>query len=269
MPDHEPGSSETSSDHGSDSEPRSFPQGFFTPAPGARQVLLIRHGQSAPYVTGRPFPLVDGHGDPPLTELGHFQAQQVGLRLAKEPISKIYVSTLTRTHQTAAPLASALGLEPEVEPDTREVYLGDAEGGLLREWFADDHPATKQLRATGEWSSIPNAETNAAFTERTVGAVSRIASRHPDEMVAVFCHGGVIAAVLAYAARTMPRSFGGARHTSVNHLVIQRWPDAPPAGNNGSDNKLAGELSDHDWVIRSFNDGSHAGHLTGDHQPWQ
>ena len=252
---------------GSKEGPPSYPQGFFTPAPAARQILLIRHGQSAPYVPGKPFPLIDGHGDPPLTELGHYQAELVGRRLAAEPINKIYVSTLTRTHQTAAPLAKLMAMEPEVEPDLREVFLGDAEGGLLREMFATNHPIAQKIRITGEWGSIPNAETNAQFMARTVGAVKRIAERHPDEMVALFCHGGVIAAVLAYAANTQPRSFSGARHTSVNHLVIQRWPDAPdsapaPRGNQRS-------LDDHDWIIRSFNDGSHAGHLTGDHLPGQ
>ncbi len=115
-----------------DPEPRSYPQGFFTPAPGASQILLIRHGQSAPYVSGRPFPLIDGHGDPELTELGRFQAKRVGQRLSKEPVAAIYVSSLTRTHQTAAPLAEALSLEPIVERDLREVYLGEFEGGILR-----------------------------------------------------------------------------------------------------------------------------------------
>ncbi|MDH3295763.1 MAG: histidine phosphatase family protein [Acidimicrobiia bacterium] len=257
------------------SEPRSYPQGFFTPAPGAAQILLIRHGQSAPYVTGQPFPLVDGHGDPPLTDLGHFQARLVARRLQIEPITRIYVSTLTRTHQTAVPLARALGLEPDVEPDVREVFLGDAEGGVLREMFANDHPIARRIRKTGEWGSIPNAETNALFTRRTVGAVSRIAERHPGEMVAVFCHGGVIASVLAHAAGTVLRAFAGARHTSVNHLVIQRWPDqdtsnpdAPEAG-PPSTNGTGASVTDHDWIIRSFNDASHAGHLTGDHLPGQ
>jgi len=264
-----PGSEQNDQDHGDGStpEPPSYPQGFFVPAPGARQVLLIRHGQSAPYTPGKPFPLIDGHGDPHLTELGHFQAEMVGRRLVSEPISKIYVSTLTRTHQTAAPLAAKLGLKPEVEPDVREVFLGDAEGGLLREWFAIGHPVADRIRATGEWGSIPNAETNAAFTERTVGAVTRIAQRHQDEMVAVFCHGGVIAAVLAHAAKTRLRSFTGARHTSVNHLVIQRWPDAEAAATTPESPESV--LDDHDWVIRSFNDASHAGHLTGDHLPEQ
>src|SRR5690606_32785120 len=99
------------------SVPEELRQIRFAPPPGSTQVVLVRHGESAPHVPGRPFALRDGHGDPPLSELGRWQAEQVGERLKDEAITAIYVSTLVRTHQTAAPLAAHLGLEPVVEPD--------------------------------------------------------------------------------------------------------------------------------------------------------
>jgi probable phosphoglycerate mutase len=206
-------------------------------------VLLIRHGQSAAYIAGEAFPLRDGHGDPHLTDLGHYQAQLVADRLAREPVAAIYVSSLTRTQQTAAPLASELGLEPIVEPDLREVHLGEFEGGLFRQMSVENHPAVVAMRARREWGEIPGAETSTQLTARTVGAVERIAAAHPDQLVTAFCHGGVIAAVLGHAAGTGALVFTGARHTAISHLVVG------PAG----------------WVIRSFNDGAHAGSLTADH----
>lgn len=248
-------------------EPRSYPQGFFTPTPDASQILLIRHGQSAPYVPGKPFPLVDGHGDPELTELGHFQARRVADRLLAEPVSAIYVSTLTRTHQTAAPLAEAIGLEPIVEPDLREVFLGEAEGGLLREMFATDHPTARALRTKQDWGVIPGAESNVRLTERVVGAVDAIADRHRGQMVAAFCHGGVIAAVLQHIAGSGPGTFFGVRHTSINHLVIQTPPDWMDNGDPGEGGLGATTDTGRQWIIRSFNDGAHAGGLTGDHPP--
>ena len=48
-----------------------------------------------------------------------------------EPIDAIYVTTLRRTHETAAPLAARLGITPIEEPDLREVFLGEWEGGHL------------------------------------------------------------------------------------------------------------------------------------------
>lgn len=249
-----------------DDQPRSFPQGFFTPNPDASQILLIRHGQSAPYVPGRPFPLVDGHGNPELTELGHFQAVRVADRLAPEPVSAIYVTTLIRTHQTAAPLARVTGLEPIVEPDLREVFLGEAEGGLLREMFATDHPTARALREHRDWGVIPGAESTAQLTSRVVRALERMADRHRGEMVAAFCHGGVIAAALAHVARTGPGTFFAARHTSINHLVIQDPFGTTPDSVTGDRGRVAAVAADErQWIIRSFNDGAHAGSLTGDH----
>ncbi len=227
-----------------------YPQHFYEPPANSGQVLLVRHGQSQPFNPSSPFPLVDGHGDPPLSPLGEHQAELVGDRLSTEPISAIYVSSLTRTHQTAAPLAKRLGITPNVEPDLREVFLGEGEGGRFREMAANDHPAAVALRESGEWGMVPGAETNQQLTDRTVGAVRRIATAHNDELVAAFCHGGVIAAVLGYTMGVGAMTFNGARHTSISHLVIE---------NPGSDPKH--------WTLRLFNDGSHAGSLTADAHP--
>lgn len=242
--------------------PRSFPQLLFQPDPGACQVLLVRHGQSMAFVPGQPFPLVDGHGDPPLTDLGLFQAELVGKRLASEPIRAIYVSSLTRTQQTAAPLAARLGLVPTVERDLREIYLGVGEGGAFRQMSADNHPAVLAMRARQEWGEIPEAETNAQLQARTVAAVERVAASHPDEMVAVFCHGGVIGALVAHAVGANPFTFHGARHTSISHVVINQ----PELATGGAAMAEAEGRTDDRWVLRSFNDAAHAGSLTADHQ---
>lgn len=227
-----------------DGQAGSFPQTLHQPPPGTCRVVLVRHGQSAPFVPGEPFDLVDGHGDPHLTQLGHHQAELVGARLAEEPVSSIYVSSLTRTHQTAAPLARHLGLEPVVEPDLREVFLGEGEGGLFRQMSSEDHPAALRMRENREWGEIPGAETNAQLVARTVAVIGRLATAHPDELVTAFVHGGVIAAVLSHVANVNPFTFHGARHTSLSQV------DVGPDG----------------WQIRSFNDGAHAGRLTADHQ---
>ena len=102
--------------------------------------MLVRHGQSEPYVPGRPFDLVGGQGDPALSDRGRAQAEVVDARLAGEEIEAIYVTTLVRTVQTAAPLARMTGLEPRVEGDLREVHLGEWEGGLFRQKVAEGDP---------------------------------------------------------------------------------------------------------------------------------
>src|SRR6056297_3829475 len=110
---------------------RKFPQSRFAPPPGATEILLVRHGESAPHVEGESFDLVDGHGDPPLAPAGVDQARLAAQRLIDtgERIAAVYVTTLQRTVQTAQPLLDQLGIEPTVIADLREVYLGDWEGG--------------------------------------------------------------------------------------------------------------------------------------------
>src|ERR1043165_9501236 len=111
---------------------KEYRQARFRRSPGPTEILLVRHGESEAMVPGRPFPLVDGHGDPELAPEGHDQAERVAERLVGHPIVAIYVSTLRRPAQTAAPLAAKLGLEPVVERDLREVQLGEWEGELYR-----------------------------------------------------------------------------------------------------------------------------------------
>jgi len=56
---------------------------------------------------------------------GHLQAKKIGERPKNDPIAAIYTTTLQRIHQTAAPLANHLGFASIVEPDLREIHLGD------------------------------------------------------------------------------------------------------------------------------------------------
>lgn len=198
-----------------------YRQQVYRPPAGAADILLIRHGESMPAIPGDPFPLVDGHGDPALHPNGEAQAVAVGARLKSQPLSAIYVTTLRRTHQTAAPLAAHLGLTPRVEPDLREVFLGGWEGGEYRMHAAQGHPAFERARAGQEWGAIPGAETTAQLHARVRAGLLRIAAAHPDEHVAAVVHGGVIGAAMAIASGAPPFAFHGAANGSISRLVIQ------------------------------------------------
>src|SRR5208283_4266658 len=97
-------------------------------------------------VEGESFELVEGQGDPPLSEVGRHQAEQVALRLVAEPFDGMYVSTLRRTAETASPLVLRTGIHPVVDADLREVFLGEWEGGLLRQKAMDRDPMFEQVR---------------------------------------------------------------------------------------------------------------------------
>jgi len=213
----------------------SYPQTSFSAPPGATRVTLVRHGQTEAADPTVPFPLKHGHGDPNLTELGEQQAVAVGDRLMHEAIDGLYVSSLIRTHQTAAPLASRIGQTPSEEHDLREVFLGDWEGGLFRHKLTEEHPAAIEFRRTYEWGSVPGAETNAQLMERTSNALIGIHEHHAGEHIVCFVHGGVIAALCAHATSGQMRGFVGADNGSIHRLV----------------------LTDERWFLRSFNDSTH------------
>jgi len=211
---------------------RTFP----VPA-GALDLLLIRHGQSQEFREDAPFSLVGGHGDPPLSDLGRQQAERVAARLAGAGIEAIYVTTLRRTGQTAAPLAARLGLTPEPEAGLREVFLGAWEGGLYRKMVAENHPVAQRMFAEERWNVIPGAEPLAAFQGRIRASIGRILAARAGQRVAAFTHGGVIGQVLALATGARPFAFNTADNASVSRLIVTPDP----------------------WWVRSFNDTAHLG----------
>jgi len=202
-------------------DPKRYRQHRYAPPPGATEILLVRHGESQPVDPERPFDLVDGHGDPPLDPVGAEQAERLADRLAGESIAAIYVTTLRRTVETAAPLAERLGIVPSVEPKLREVYLGEWEGGLLRVKAEQRDPAFVQAITEGTWEPIPGAEPAGAFRDRVGLGISRVAVAHPDQLVVVVTHGGVIGEVLSNASGARGFAFIGADNASISHIVVE------------------------------------------------
>ena len=192
----------------------------FAPDAGACDMLLIRHGETQAAIRGEMFPMIDGQGDPALRPEGHAQAEAVGDRLKSEAIDAIYVTTMQRTHQTAAPLAAALGITPNVEADLREVFLGDWDGGEFRFRAAENDPAFIRARDKECWGELPGAETFIELQTRVVRGLRRIAAAHPDQLVAVVVHGGVVGAALAAATGSRNFGFNGADNGSISRVVV-------------------------------------------------
>ena len=196
--------------------------------PGATELVLVRHGESAAAVPGESFELVDGHGDPPLAPEGVEHAERVGERLAREGgIDAVYVTSLRRTVETAAPFLRLVGdtVPVTVEPDLREVFLGEWEGGTFRTKVREMDPIAVRMFTEERWDVIPGAEPADAFGARVRGAVARLHAAHPDQRIAVFTHGGVIGRILSEAAGSRPFAFNGADNGSISHVVVfgERW----------------------------------------------
>ena len=187
-------------------------------------------------MVGQSFKLLDGQSDPALSPEGAAEAERVCERLASEHIDAIYVSTLRRTAETAAPLARRLGMTPVVDEDLREVYLGEWEGGgVYRKNVTDRHPLAVQMFAEERWDLIPGAEPAEKFARRLRHAIERIAAAHVDQRVVVVAHGGVIGEILHQVTGSRPFAFIGADNASISHIVV----------------------TEERWILRRFNDTSH------------
>jgi probable phosphoglycerate mutase len=214
-----------------------YSQHAFTPPPGATEIILIRHGASVDAIPGERFDLVDGHGDPPLSPAGQEQARAVADRLAGEALDALFVTGLTRTVQTAAPLAERLGVEPRVVTDLREVRLGDWEGGEFRIRAQNRDPVAMQAVAEERWDVIPGAETMEVLAERVRRGIDAILEQTgPNGRAAAVLHGGIIGEVCRQATGSRPFAFVHSDNCSISRLVV---------------------LPDGRRLLRTFNDTAH------------
>jgi probable phosphoglycerate mutase len=156
-------------------------------------VLLIRHGENEYVTTHRLAGRITGVR---LNEKGCGQAQALVGYLGGQPLDAIYSSPLDRCLQTAEPLAQARGLPVQPEPALVEVDYGGWQGADLRE--LGKLPEWGQVQHYPSTFRFPEGETLREVQSRAVGAVERLRTAHPNQVVAVFSHGDVIRTALAH-----------------------------------------------------------------------
>lgn len=151
-------------------------------------LIFVRHGRPE---------RDDSSADPPLSAKGHDQAARVADYLLGERIDHVVASTMRRAHQTAEPLAQALGLDIELRDDIREVNEGSGKYVPSEELDADSD-IVRQVRDDpmslfdehGGWDP---------WKQRIDEAVEELVQRNGGGRVAVFCHGMVMATAFCSA----------------------------------------------------------------------
>lgn len=155
------------------------------------RLILVRHAQTPANVQRALESRVPGPG---LTELGHQQARELPEQLAGERIGAIFVSSMVRTHLTAAPLATALGMTPVERDGLREIAAGDLEGRT------DDEAVETYLDTVFSWEAdphrrMPGGESGTEFFARVDAVVSEaqaLASERNLDTVAFVSHGATL-----------------------------------------------------------------------------
>lgn len=189
------------------------------------RILLVRHGQTPANVRGSLDTAAPGPG---LTELGVRQAQAVVEALDQERIAAIYVSTLVRTHETAAPLAEVLGL-PLVQLDgIHEIEAGDLEDRTDRD-SVHVYLSTVFAWGSGDFSPrMPGAGDGHDFFARFDASIAQVARENADDAtVVVVSHGAAIRVWCAQRVAGLGDGFTGDNHLeNTGVVVIEGSPEA-------------------------------------------
>jgi broad specificity phosphatase PhoE len=112
--------------------------------------------------------------------------------LARRQVEALYTSDLLRASQTAAPIASTLGVEASPMKELREIFLGDWEG-LHTDELAQRFPeAWDAWTREPSWDVVPRGEGASAFEARVASALEHLFEQHSHGDAIVVTHGGVI-----------------------------------------------------------------------------
>jgi broad specificity phosphatase PhoE len=159
------------------------------------QLILVRHGLTDWNVGGK----LLGRTEIALNEDGRAQAEAAAGSLKEFSVRAVFSSPRARARETAAPIASAHGLEPAIEPAFDEVWLCDAWQGKTVQELRDDAEMAALLSDPSRRS--PRIEPIEDVQSRAVAAVERLRRERPGETVVVVSHGDPLRAIVAFYLR--------------------------------------------------------------------
>ncbi|MDA1074399.1 MAG: histidine phosphatase family protein [Proteobacteria bacterium] len=171
------------------------------------ELILIRHGlpMHIENTDGQP-------ADPPLSDIGHTQADLMATWLQHESIDYLYSSPMKRAWQTAEPLSRAQGLT--IEP---------REGVVEFDRQAEAYIPVEKLKQVDyqRWLKLMKGDVGvdfSVFSDTVINTLETIVSSHPGKRVAVTCHGGVINVWTAHVIGFSARMFFNPDYTSINRF---------------------------------------------------
>jgi 2,3-bisphosphoglycerate-dependent phosphoglycerate mutase len=181
------------------------------------ELVLVRHALPVRVVTD------GGVADPELSELGHRQAAAAAAWLVGEEFDALYASPMLRARETADHIASAVGLEVQIEDGIAEYDRMSESYIPIEEVKKSDDPEIqahwKALAEDRLDDLIADAHT---FRPRVAEATERLIANHPSQRVLAVCHGGVICAALAEVIGLQRTLWFEAGYASIHRIVASR-----------------------------------------------
>ncbi len=205
----------------------------------AVEIVLVRHGQ--------PEWVRDGLnvGNPPLTALGHLQAEKMAGVLAEEDWDEVLVSPLLRARQTAAPLFERLG-QDETVAEWLEEIRDPIWHGTPAEKAQEAYDEMRRRPVEERWHGLDGGESVREFTDRIrAGATGFLQDRgvvradedlpvwhveEPGRRVALIAHAGTNSVTVSRLLGLQPTPWEWERfvigHCSISRLVTFPVGDA-------------------------------------------
>ncbi len=175
------------------------------------ELIFVRHGRPQHVETDDGTP-----ANPPLSEIGHIQAQAMADWLSEEHIDAIYSSPMQRARETAAPLERVLGLQAEIREGLSEMDRDSTAYVPTEVLRATDRDAWLKM-ASGDF--MKDVADPHGWVRGVVTTVEQIVVDHPGQRVAVVCHGGV---VNAYIAQCLDFSIDDFMRFDVDYTSVSR-----------------------------------------------
>lgn len=189
---------------------------FLSNRENVTEIFLIRHAHQILDLGGP----IGGFADPPLSSLGEQQAQLLGAALSTRRIDAVYASPLRRALGTARAISRHHRIEPIEITDLIEIAMfRDAPQHMSSlEFLGSEALATLRHRFMLErsWDVYPYSESSAEFRGRVINAIETIVNSHPNQRVAVVCHGGVINAYVSHVMGSKFDVLFRPAHTSIS-----------------------------------------------------
>lgn len=186
------------------------------------RLVLVRHGATPNNVEAR----YTGQSDVPMSGLGERQADALARRLASTPFDLIVSSDLVRARSTAERIAEQQACELRLDPDLREVGMGEWEGMTVAAVAERYRDALARWEEDPTRYAPPGGESLQQFAARAGQALSHWTEAGVGEHILLVTHGGVVGVIVCLALG-LPLEYRrqfARDNTSITELDLQ--PDS-------------------------------------------
>ena len=118
-------------------------------------------------------------------------------------------------------------LEPVTYPELRELCFGDWEGLSVSEVESKYPDQLEERMKNIEGFQVNGGETFRQLQERVVPRFEEIVAEHPNEQIAVVCHGGVNRVILSHLLEIPIKRIFRVKQDYAALNIIQYYGDEP------------------------------------------